>query len=123
MTFEYLQVGKTPQPLLSNLFLCSVFFSIKKHFLLFRWNLLCFNCCFRQEPTPSWHWAPLESAWLHLFAPFINIFIDTDEIPSVLLSSRTSFLNLSSYVRCSSLLIIYVALHWTLSSMSISLLY
>lgn len=36
---------------------------------------------------------------------------------------KTSFPNLSSYVRCSNLLIIFVAVWWTCSSLSMSFLY
>lgn len=60
------------------------------------------------------------------FAPFLKVFIDADEIPPSHLFSRLqscNFLSLSSKGRCSSPVITFTALHWTLSGMSMSLLY
>ena len=77
----------------------------------------------------STHWAPLSLAWqssplLHPPAPFRHL-IQTDQfLPQSLLFSRLnslSSLSLSSYVRCSSPFIIFVAHGWTCSWMSMSL--
>jgi len=68
------------------------------------------------------HWKDLGSV---LFALSCQVFIHIYKIPPSLLLPRvknTDSLSLSPFERCSNPLIILVALHWTLSSMSISFL-
>lgn len=106
--------------LLSNLLQCSVTLTIKTIFPLARWNIFCFNFFFRWEPTAfctGHHWKVPGSIWLH---PPSTHLLTLMRFPLIFF---TSFLNLSSYVRCTSLLIIFAALHWTLSSMFSSLLH
>lgn len=80
----------------------------------------CYHC------LCSWPWTPLtKKPGFILFGHSICVFIHTDKISLSLLfyrlSSPSSLIHL--YVRCSSPLIILVALCWTLSRMSMFLLY
>ena len=43
--FEYLQRRRLHKPPLGSLFQCSVTLRVKKFFLMFRWNFLCFSFC------------------------------------------------------------------------------
>lgn len=82
-------------------------------------NLLCFSLC--TYCLWSCHWLSLKRAW---FCPFCTLApgIYVSKIaPSCLFSRLNSCLSLSSYQRCSSTVMIFVALFWRLSSTSISL--
>ena len=74
------------------------------------------------RPVTGHHWEEPGSIF---FTPSHQVFIHIDKIPLSLLFSRLSCpssLSLSSCERCSSALI-FVALHWTCSGKSMSLLY
>ena len=64
MPFQYPKDGDSAVSL-GNLCQCSVTLTVKKCFLMFRGNLLCFRLCLW-----SWHWAPLKRAWLHPICTF-----------------------------------------------------
>lgn len=57
-----------------------------------------------------------------LSAPSLQVFVYIDEIPLCFLFSRLSSPSLSSQEGCSSPFIFFVALHWSLSTMPMSLL-
>lgn len=96
----------------------------QKVFLMLGWNFPRF--CLRPLPlVPSLehHWKePVSVA----FIPSLQVFACIDEFPlSILFSrlNRPSSFSLSSHKRWSRPLIIFIVLHWTLSSTSTSLLY
>jgi len=94
---------------LGNLCQCSVTFTVKKHFLTFRGNLLCFSL----SPSPLVLGTTEKSLDLSSSHPPLQVFINIDEMPLSLHFSRlqrTSSLSLHSCERCSSLFIIIVAL-------------
>lgn len=67
-----------------------------------------------------WYWALLIRAWLFPLCSLPQVFIDSDDIPLGLLFFRLNSLSsviLSSQERCSNLVIIFMSLCWTLSSM------
>jgi len=75
-------------------------------------------------PVTGHHW---KQPGCILFAPSFRVFIYADEIPPdpSLLQAEQSLLPQPFLIqeRCSGSFIILVALHWTLSSMSMSLLH
>lgn len=84
-------------------------------------SLLCVSVC--PLPVTGHHW---EHPGSTLFASSLQIFILTDDFPPRLLFPRLnshSFLSLSSSLRCSRFLIIFLALCWTLSSKSVFCFY
>lgn len=54
---------------LDSLWQSSVTCTVNKHFLMFRWNLLCFSLCPLPRPGTDHHWRELGSP---LFAPFLH---------------------------------------------------
>lgn len=90
-----------------------------KVFLTFRQNFLCFSLC----PLPLvllWDTTRKSLGPSSLCPPFKYFYTLTISPLSLLLSMLNGSLSLSSYGWCSSPFIIFVALSWTLSSMSIS---
>ena len=109
---------------LGNLHLCSFTLTLKMCLLMFRWNLLCFNWC----PLPLL--LPLGTTEKSLALPFLHhpfrhLYTLIRSTVSLLFSRliSPSSLSLSLQERCSCPLIIFVALHLTVSSMSMSFLY
>lgn len=76
-------------------------------------------------PVASCHRAPLQWPWLLLrrSSPHIDLLIRSTLIHLLCKLNSSSFLSLSPYVRCSSPYVIFMTICWTLSSMSISVLY
>jgi len=77
------------------------------------------------HPETDGTWAPLKRARLHLLCTLPSDIYTYGEDPPSLLFSRLSkpiSLSPSSWERCSSPFPALVALHWTLSSLSLSLL-
>lgn len=84
---------------------------------MFTKYFLCFSLC----PLPLVLSLGTTEKSSVLFAFSLQVFIHIDKIPLSLFFSRLnipSSLSLSLHARCSSPLIIFVALHWTVSSMS-----
>lgn len=72
-------------------------------------------------PLTRQHWKEPGSVF---FTTSILVFVHINKSPlSLILSRMSSSLSLSSYVRCSNTLIILLALHWSLSGVSMSLFY
>jgi len=91
-------------------------------FLMFKWNFLHLNLC-------PWRLVlslgTTEKASSSLLPPH-QVFIHVGKIPLSLFFSRLnspSSLSLSAYERCPGPLIIFMAIHWSSSSMSTSLFY
>lgn len=116
--FEYIQGWTLTN--LSGQHLQLFDYSQSKSFLTFKHDLLHFSLCplnFIMSLDTT------ENSGSVLFAASFQVLIDIVEIPLSFLFSRLntqSSLNLSSQEMCSSLFIIFMALHWTLSSMSMS---
>lgn len=103
-------------PTLGHLHNTEVFPGVQKEQPLFHFVSILFF---------SWLWAPPKRAWLHLFCILPSgIYIHVSDTLRLLFSmlNYLSSLSLTSSERYSSPFIILVPLHWTLSSMSRSLL-
>ncbi|KAK4832342.1 hypothetical protein QYF61_021871 [Mycteria americana] len=104
---------------------CSVTFVVQKCFLMFRGNLLCFRLCpLPLVLSPGTNARSLAPFSLH--PPFKYLYILMRSIPGLLFSrlNNPRSLSLSAQERCSKpFIIIFMALYWTHSSMSMSRLY
>jgi len=112
------RAGESTTPL-GSLFQGSVTLRVKKFFLMFSWNFLCFSLCplplvlslgtteKSLAPSPDTHPSDIYKV---------------PSQPSLLQLNKPSSLSLSSQDRYSSPLTIIVALRWTLSSSSSSFL-
>ena len=103
---------------LGNLFQCSVTHRVKKFFLMFRWNFLCFILC---PLLLVLSLGTTEESGPILLTPTLQIFITSTFSLVFFRLNKPSSLSFSSQDRCYSPLIL-VALHWTLSSSSSSFL-
>lgn len=105
---------------LDNLCQCAVAHTVKRCFLSFQQSFLYCACCLL-----SCHWSPLSRAWVHLlYTPLSAIYTHRSDPPSAFFRLNTpSSLSLSPYIRHSSPLIVFVALHWPHSTRSMSFLY
>lgn len=103
-----------PTTFLVNLCQCFVTLTIKKCFLVFRWNFMCFSLF----PLPlSCPWAILRSIWLPL-QPSDQLFVHLVRSPlGLLFSSLNSHRSLSFFY---SHIIIFATFLWTCYSKSIS---
>jgi len=118
-----LKISKERDIALGNLCHCSVTCAVMESFLVFRWNQLCSSLSplslvltrgtmVKSMDPPSLH-PPFRSLYTLLRFSLSLIFSRLNNL---------SFLSLFSQERCSSLLNILVALTWTFSSISRSLL-
>lgn len=100
---------------LENFVLC---FTMKKIFLMFKQNFFVFQSLSVSVCLLSYYWTLLRRDWHHV----LN-FLTSDIFPyfqDLLLSFiSSSSLSLSSYEKCSSPFIIFVAFCYTQSSMSV----
>jgi len=121
MAFEYLQRWRLH--CLSGLPVqCLVTLTVQTCFLMFGGNLLCFILCLLTLVL-SLGTTEKSLAASSLCSPFRYLYTLMRSHQSLLFSrfNSPSSLSLSLSERCSSALIIFVALCWTLSSMSLSL--
>lgn len=101
---------------LGNLCPCSFTLTVKKCVLMFKGNILCFSVCPIASGDVTGH------LWELLSLQPLRVFLQIDEIDTPWTFSFLEWASLSQE-RCLSPLIIFVALCWILSILSIFLLY
>lgn len=109
---------------LGNLYQYSVMLIVKNFFLIWRWNILCFILCPLPLVLVTGHHQK-ESGPI-LLKPSLKVFLYIDKIPSkpfLLQAKQVQLAQPFPIKRCSSLLIIFITLCWTLSRSSVPLLY
>jgi len=88
---------------------------------MFTWNLLCFTVC-PLPFLPSWGTTEKSLALSSLHSPFRYLYTLRESPQAFFSLNSTSCPSFSSQENCSTPFIIFVALYWTFSSSSISLI-
>lgn len=108
---------------LGSLLQCSSTLNVKKFFLMLSWKFLWFSL-WTLLLVLSLQCAPLKKVCHPPFGIWLwDIYIHQWDLLSVFSRlNRLSSCSLSSYKRCSRPLIVFVVIHWTLSSISLFIL-